>query len=225
MKTRFSLAAGFLILISSIEICLAYYSHFKVFGTGDTLITTTYYGGGTLLENERWLIECNDGEGMVGIYDTTHQFVGISQVWCYFLFPKKPPSNGIYPFYSGCNVRNFTAYHEFYCYDKLWPADTTDTFVTGLYSAVSLDPVVPNLMKCKTPSGYRLDYNRCQWKYTHDKAGEHYDGYWVTKCDTNFVMTGMGKAMNPWEGQEHFTYIQCCPVISVGRMLDISQEL
>ncbi|XP_055342639.1 uncharacterized protein LOC129591130 [Paramacrobiotus metropolitanus] len=216
----------FLALISILfGTVVGYYSHYKSFGSGDTIITASYMGGGFVDDYHRWLIECNDGEGMIGIYDTSKQFTGISQVWCYFLFPKKPPSAGIYPFYPSCHVRNFSL-HEYYCYEKLWPVDTSDTFVTGLYSPTIYDPVNPNLMKCcKTPPGYRLDYTRCQWKYTHDKAGEHYDGYWVTKCDTNFVMTGMGMGMNPWENQLHYTFIQCCPVIHDGRVVDMSRQL
>ncbi|XP_055342641.1 uncharacterized protein LOC129591132 [Paramacrobiotus metropolitanus] len=193
---------------------LAYYQRYKSYGTGDTIIATGYLGGGSVDEYQRWLIECNDGEGMTGIFAAALMpFYGISQVWCNFLFPRKPPSAGIYPYYPSCNVRNMSV-HELYCYDKVWPRDTADTFVTGLYSSVNYDPVSPTLFKCcKTPTGYKLDYNRCQWKYTHDKMGEHYDGYWITKCDTNNVMTGIGWAKSPWDDQFHYTWIQCCPVV------------
>ncbi|GAU96453.1 hypothetical protein RvY_07895 [Ramazzottius varieornatus] len=194
-------------------------------GTGDCIITTGYQGGGFNDEYHKWLIECQDGEAMTGIYDTFKQFLGIAQVWCYFSFPKKPPSLGIYPFYPWCNVRNLTI-GEYYCYDKVFPADTVDTFVTALYAPVSVDPVVPVGMKCcRTPESYRIDYNRCQWKYTHDKAGEHYDGYWIVKCDTDFIMTGMGQAINPWDNQLHFVWIQCCPLINAPEIIPQSRQI
>ncbi|XP_055342676.1 uncharacterized protein LOC129591161 [Paramacrobiotus metropolitanus] len=151
-----------------------------------------------------------------GIYDGYKKFSGISQVWCYFAFPLKPPGKGFYPYYPHCNVRNITI-HEYYCYDKYYPVDTVDTFVTGYYSPTNYDPAEPSLQKCcRTPPGYRIDYNRCQWKYTHDRMGEHYDGYWLVKCDTNFIMTGTGQARNPYDNQTHWVWIQCCPTVYLG---------
>ncbi|XP_055347437.1 uncharacterized protein LOC129594690 [Paramacrobiotus metropolitanus] len=143
------------------------------------------------------------------------------------MFSKKPPSNGFYPYYSMCNVRNLSQ-QEYYCYDKYWPQDTSNTFVTGLWGLAAGGALanVPTRMKCcKAPSGYKLDYTRCQWKYTHDKAGEHYDGAWLVKCDTNYIMTGLGSAVNPWDGAVHFTWIQCCPVISTDDYHDEKQQI
>ncbi|XP_055342630.1 uncharacterized protein LOC129591122 [Paramacrobiotus metropolitanus] len=192
-----------------------YYAHNRCFGSGDCIITTGYLGGGFADDYQKWLIECADGEAMIGIFDLYKQFLGINQVWCFFMFPMKPPSNGLYPYYPSCNVRNLTL-REYYCYDKFFPMDTVDTFVTGYYGASSADPMQVTLQKCcKTPPGYKIDYTRCQWKYTHDKAGEHYDGYWVVKCDTHYVMTGTGQATNPWDSQLHIVWIQCCPVVTV----------
>ncbi|XP_055333948.1 uncharacterized protein LOC129585331 [Paramacrobiotus metropolitanus] len=214
----------FLYFITScaLVICLiviptwGYYDHVKCYGTGDCVIAAGNLGGGQNNDREKWMIECGDGEGMIGIYDFNYQFRGLSQVWCYFMFPLKPPSQGIYPYYPYCNVRNLTL-REFYCYDQYYPGDTYNTFVTGLFALESYDPVYPSLMKCcKTPPQYALDYSRCQWKYTHDKYGEHYDGQWIVKCDTNFVMTGLGQAMNPWDNYFHWVWIQCCPYITVG---------
>ncbi|XP_055342608.1 uncharacterized protein LOC129591103 [Paramacrobiotus metropolitanus] len=210
------ISAAVVIFLLGINELYAYYTRTLCFGSGDCIITAGYRGGGFDDEYHRWLIECDDGEAVIGIYDTYMQFMAMSQVWCFFSFPLKPPGKGIYPYYSTCNVRNFTL-NEFYCYDKMFPEDTVDTFVTGYWAATSADPIQPTLQKCcKTPKGYRIDYSRCQWKYTHDKNGEHYDGYWVVKCDTNYVVTGTGQALNPWDNVKHFTWIQCCPVITTG---------
>ncbi|XP_055342661.1 uncharacterized protein LOC129591149 [Paramacrobiotus metropolitanus] len=117
---------------------------------------------------------------LAGYYDRHKCF----EVRCKFMFPMKPLSKGVYSFYSICNVRNITkGVKEFYCY--------------GLFSSIFQDPGGPSLIKCcKTPPGYHIDYSRCEWKFTDDKRGEHYDGYWLAKCDTNEVMIGLGQAVN-----------------------------
>ncbi|XP_055342606.1 uncharacterized protein LOC129591101 [Paramacrobiotus metropolitanus] len=206
------------VILDVISVFAGYYDRHKCFGTGDCILGTNYFAGGYSDPYNKWLTECNDGEAMIGIFDAVRMFIGVEQVWCKFMFPMKPPSKGIYPFYSSCNVRNVTmGAKEFYCYDKYWPKDTVDTFTTGLFSNVFQDPGVPSLMKCcKTPAGYHIDYSRCEWKYTHDKRGEHYDGYWLVKCETNEVMTGLGQAVNPNDGLNHFVWMQCCPVIYNG---------
>ncbi|GAV02020.1 hypothetical protein RvY_12634-2 [Ramazzottius varieornatus] len=137
-------------------------------------------------------------------------------LWCKFMFPKKKPTFGIYPYYDYCNVRNLApTYKEFYCYDKYYPSDSYDTFVTGISKDQPSSP--GHMMKCcKLPYGYHLDYSRCEYKYNHDKFGEMYDEHnmWVTKCDRDFVLTGIGRAINPWRGIADYDYVwaQCCPL-------------
>lgn len=37
---------------------------------------------------------------------TRRLFSAFSEVWCFFMFPLKPPAAGIYPWYPTCNVRS-----------------------------------------------------------------------------------------------------------------------
>ncbi|XP_055350531.1 uncharacterized protein LOC129597110 [Paramacrobiotus metropolitanus] len=210
----------------------AYYRRYTSYGTGDTLINVMT--GGHADDAHRWATECMDGEAMVGVHDGG-DYGGLGNIWCKFMFPKKKPSFGIYPYFDFCNVRNLDVMHEYYCYDKYYPMDTYDTFVTGFNPTVGyfyagtlgtpLNPALTdlnagnlrndNLYKCcKLPHGYHLDYSRCQYRYTHDKFGEHYDEntMFMGKCDRDAVMTGIGRGENPWTAGLNFVWVQCCPL-------------
>ena len=59
-------------LYSHMAVCIgpgvATYSLFchLIAATGDCILSTAYHSGGFNDENNRWLTECNDGEGMIG---------------------------------------------------------------------------------------------------------------------------------------------------------------
>ncbi|XP_055351829.1 uncharacterized protein LOC129598099 [Paramacrobiotus metropolitanus] len=157
-------------------------------------------------------------------------------MWCKFMFPMKKPAGGMYPYYDYCNVRDLTAgapalvgqkSMEFYCYDKYYPLDTYDTFVTAymLPSAyyrtgiaatanIFVSTTRESYKCCRLPQGYHVDYSRCMYKYSHDKYGEHYDEnqMFLMKCEKDHVMTGIGKAEGPWDSYTHLVWIQCCPL-------------
>ncbi|XP_055350659.1 uncharacterized protein LOC129597215 [Paramacrobiotus metropolitanus] len=187
--------------------------------------------GGMSDDQSRWVMECHDGEAAIGFY-AAGDYVAPSYMWCKFVFPMKKPSGGLYPYYDYCNVRDLTtgaptavgvSGDEFYCYDKYYPIDTYDTFVTAyLYPNVyyrtgilgqSLVVSRESYKCCKLPLGYHLDYSRCMYKYSHDKWGEHYDEnqMFLMKCDRDHLMTGIGKAEGPNDSSAHYVWIQCCP--------------
>ncbi|XP_055344925.1 uncharacterized protein LOC129592815 isoform X2 [Paramacrobiotus metropolitanus] len=200
--------------LRSLLFSYAYYDSVTCYGTGDCIITLT--SGGHSDNQHKWNTECHDGEALVGILDAGSDYQGFGQVWCRFMFPKKAPAFGVYPYYPWCNVRDITV-HEHYCYDRKYPSDTYDTFVTALTSSQFYPGgvSVSNSFKCcRLPDGYHLDYRRCEYKYTHDKFGEHYDGsFWIVQCDRYYLLTGLGQAINPWTNAQHYVWIQCCPLV------------
>ncbi|OQV24810.1 hypothetical protein BV898_01400 [Hypsibius exemplaris] len=178
-----------------------YYKIYSCYGVGACEITI--HTGGIPDDIHRWAVECHDGEAMTGLDGVG----GFGTAWCKFMFPKKKPSFGIYPYYEYCNVRDVSIMKEYYCYDRFYPYDTYDTFVTAYDST--------DVYKCcKLPHGYHLDYSRCEYKYSHDRWGEPYDEntMWPTRCDRDYLLTGIGKAMNPWTEAMNYVWSQCCPV-------------
>ncbi|XP_055333062.1 uncharacterized protein LOC129584774 [Paramacrobiotus metropolitanus] len=150
-------------------------------------------------------------------------------IWCKFMFPYKPPSKGIYPYYPGCHVRNFTI--QFFCYTALQHELTVNTFITGFYCdefecVISRAPGPPgsgdngdllNPYKCcKTPKGYYIDYTACYYQPTHDQYGEFYDAssrHFLVFCATGYVMTGLSRKVNPWKTPDSdIDWLQCCRV-------------
>lgn len=200
------IAVSFPILVTS------YYSNFICFGTGDCILNTGHQEGGMRDASHKWNVECHDGEAIIGVEDVDDNFETIRDVWCKFSFPHKKPSGGYYPYYPHCHVRNFTE-EQYTCFDPENPEETIHTFMSGLWThTFASDDFIPETMKCcRTPPGYYIEYEKCYYKFTHDKYGEHYDGYWLVKCDTNFIATGLGQSINPWDVGLHFVWLQCCP--------------
>ncbi|XP_055344953.1 uncharacterized protein LOC129592845 [Paramacrobiotus metropolitanus] len=210
VKFFYTVLAGLIILRRS----GAYYDSITCYGTGDCIISLT--SGGHADDQHKWNTECHDGEAIVAIQDYGSDYQGFGQVWCKFMFPRKPPTFGMYPYYPWCNIRDMSL-KEYYCYDKMYPSDTYDTFMTAL-SSMQYFPggiSVSNSYKCcRLPEGYHLDYRRCEYKYTHDRWGEHYDGiFWFVICEKNYLVTGLGQSTNPWTNALHYVWIQCCPLV------------
>ncbi|GAV01966.1 hypothetical protein RvY_12589 [Ramazzottius varieornatus] len=191
-----------------------YYTSRRCYGTGDCHLLTKNQDGGFDDASHQWLSECNDGEGVVAIRDDDTHFEGLSGIWCSFLFPMKQSTKGVYPYYPSCAVRNLTA-GEYHCRGEGQNNQTQNLFVSGIYKEPDeRQAFVPSLMKCcETPSEYRIDHSNCHYKKTFDRFGEHYTGEWLVKCDSHFVATGIGKDVNPWDSKEHFTWVQCCPLL------------
>ncbi|OQV13989.1 hypothetical protein BV898_11761 [Hypsibius exemplaris] len=152
--------------------------------------------------------------------DFTDDFIRVQQLWCKFTFPLKPPTNGLYPYYQRCHVRNIT--DTFHCYDPLRHNLTSDTFMTALqssnlnfnsYRLTGIDLVSPYKC-CKTPPGYYIDYVSCYYMPTHDAYFEYYDSpnNFIVYCSQGYVMTGMAKKINPFTGEWRHDWIQCCRV-------------
>ena len=72
-----------------------------------------------------------DGEALIGIQDWNNDFERIETIACKFMFPNKPPTMGVYPYYPFCNVRNYTA--QLFCFDPQNFTRTVDTFMTGTF--------------------------------------------------------------------------------------------
>ncbi|GAU94509.1 hypothetical protein RvY_06271 [Ramazzottius varieornatus] len=196
-----------------------YYGVFTVYGTGDTILQTFHAHLGPLDGNRRWHVECLDGEAMVGIGDLVDDFQKMAQVWCKFMFPNKPPTNGLYPYYPNCFVRNYTT--QYHCYMAKDHDVSINTFITGIYDddfqfwtfRLGQDNSQPYKC-CKTPLGYYIDYFSCYYMPTKDIYGEYYDhtSMFLVFCATDHVMTGLGKKINAWGRDYHVDWIQCCRV-------------
>ncbi|OWA55016.1 hypothetical protein BV898_19401 [Hypsibius exemplaris] len=175
---------------------------------GDTIIALFHAQGGPNSTRQKWNVECLDGEAM-----------GLSAVWCKFTFPLKEPSQGAYPFYSGCHVRNFTEQPT--CYDPLNHSGTVNTFITGMWNNAwywyTWNAVQPYKC-CKTPLGYYIDYVSCYYQPTHDVFFEYYDNlfHFLVYCAQGFVMTGLARKTNQYSREPALDWIQCCRV-GLGR--------
>ncbi|XP_055349906.1 uncharacterized protein LOC129596602 [Paramacrobiotus metropolitanus] len=213
----FYCCAKLLLLLAGLtDSTVRYYGAYQNFGTGDTVIAVLQSHGGPNDWRSRWHIECMDGEAMWGIHDLTDDFQRLWFIWCKFMFPYKPPSNGLYPYYPSCHTRNITM--EFFCYDPRDNVATLNSFVTGWWDneyQFRVDRVkddrTSTLKCCKTPTGYYIDYTSCLYKSTHDQFYEYYDGlYFVVLCDTGYVMTGTAVKIHPTVGEYYIDWIQCC---------------
>ena len=66
---------------------------------------------------------------------------------------------------------------------------------------------------CRVPPAYYLDYTSCLYKPTRDQFWEYYDDIkHLVFCPTGYVVTGIGKKINPWDTDYHIEWIQCCRV-------------
>ncbi|OQV20967.1 hypothetical protein BV898_05042 [Hypsibius exemplaris] len=196
-----------------------YYGEYTVYGTGDTVLATFHAHGGPSTGNRKWHMECLDGEAMIGIQDWVNDYNQITQLWCKFMFPNKPPTNGLYPYYPNCFVRNYTT--QFHCYQPKEHSASINTFVTALWDNDFQwwqfrgvpDNIAPYKC-CKMPIGYHVDYSSCYYMPTKDMYGEYYDdsNRFLVYCATGHVMTGIGKKVNAWSNDAHIEWIQCCRV-------------
>ncbi|GAU95196.1 hypothetical protein RvY_06856-2 [Ramazzottius varieornatus] len=122
------------------------------------------------------------------------------------MFPYKPSTSGIYPYFPNCIVRNITLFDTDFQYrlDRIREDQTT------LYKC------------CRTPFGYYIDYTSCYYRPTRDQYWEYYDATnFVVYCETGYVMTGMARKINPYDNEYHLEWIQCCRVgfLPVATML------
>ncbi|OQV26052.1 hypothetical protein BV898_00182 [Hypsibius exemplaris] len=203
---------------------MGYYRTYTPHGSGDNIINTLQAHGGPGPEsaNRKWNVECLDGEAVIG-KDSFNDFTSLAQVWCKFMMPYKPPSNGIYPFYPNCFTKNFTT--QFFCYTPRFHEASVDTFITGFYDnefafnvyREYVDDSAPYKC-CKAPTGYYVDYSSCYYSLTHDQYWEYYDspiqftsGYFIVYCASGYIMTGLAKKAHPMVTNEyHIEWIQCC---------------
>ncbi|OQV12450.1 hypothetical protein BV898_13250 [Hypsibius exemplaris] len=198
---------------------LRYYGTYITYGSGDTMINTYHAQGGPNWPRVKWNVECLDGEAMVGVLNWVDDFQGLNLVWCKFMFPLKEPSNGMYPYYSGCHARNLT--NEPTCYDPQNHAATVNTFITGMWNQNwywYLFFTVQPYKCCKTPPGYYIDYVSCYYVSTHDVFFEYYDNlfHFIVYCAQGFVMTGTIRKTNQYSREPALDWIQCCRV-GLGR--------
>ncbi|XP_055332567.1 uncharacterized protein LOC129584435 [Paramacrobiotus metropolitanus] len=133
------------------------------------------------------------------------------------MFPYKPPSKGLYPYYPNCVYRNFT--FNFFCYDPKNSSISVNSFVTGLWdddnNFFTWRPVADDscsMKCCTTPKGYYIDYASCYYVSTHDQFGEYYDSNFnfIVTCAHGHVMTGISKKMNANTATYRVDWIQCC---------------
>ncbi|OQV20968.1 hypothetical protein BV898_05043 [Hypsibius exemplaris] len=206
-----------------------YYGMYKSFGTGDTVITTYHADGGTVLPHRKWQVECFDGEAAVGIADNIWDFGALTYVWCKFLFPYKPPSQGLYPYYPHCHVMDYAS--QQFCYSRANHSLTANTFVTGFFDSDfvfwtwSPTDVKQPYKCCRTPKGYYIDYISCYYVPTHDLYFEYYDGnYFIVMCATGYVITGVGEKVNPINLERRIDWIQCCRV-GFGAVMAVSPPI
>ncbi|OQV14932.1 hypothetical protein BV898_10833 [Hypsibius exemplaris] len=196
-----------------------YYGTYLSYGSGDTIIQTFHAHSGPSGSERKWHVECLDGEAVAGIQDWVNDYQKIEVLWCKFMFPYKPPTNGLYPFYPNCHIRNYTA--QFFCFSPGAFSLTVNTFITGIWDNElqffvgrrGLDD--SNIYKCcKAPSGYYLDYTSCYYMPTHDQYWEYYDSiqHIITYCASGYVMTGLSKKFNPFDLEWHIDWIQCCRI-------------
>ncbi|GAU88805.1 hypothetical protein RvY_01438 [Ramazzottius varieornatus] len=187
------------------------------YATGDSMFGTSHMHGGTNLPFRKWQIECLDGEALIGTQDWTNDYERIEAIYCKFMFPNKPPSMGVYPYYPYCYVKNYTA--DPFCFDRANHTRTVDTFITGLWDddqqflvwRIPFDDTM--LYKCcRVPGGYYIDYVSCYYMPTHDNYWEYYDSTQqnIVQCGTGYVMTGIAKKINPTSRVYNLEWLQCC---------------
>ncbi|XP_055333934.1 uncharacterized protein LOC129585319 [Paramacrobiotus metropolitanus] len=202
-----------------------YYFSYLPYSTGDNIVTTWHMHGGPTLPNRKWNVECLDGEAMIGITDQIDDFQRIAAIWCRFMFPYKPPSNGVYPYYPSCVFREYR--YQFFCFDTQNASTTINTFMTGIWDnewifwvarigttrSTASDYFQPYKC-CKVPKGYYIDYVSCYYVSTHDPYWEFYDNVFnfVVYCGTGYVMTGIAKKIHPVGQDWYIDWIQCCRV-------------
>ncbi|XP_055349012.1 uncharacterized protein LOC129595902 [Paramacrobiotus metropolitanus] len=135
------------------------------------------------------------------------------------MFPFKPPTHGLYPYYSVCFARNLSKQN--FCFDPREGRRMVNSFLTGLYdNDVTFGiqrvggPDDTTLYKCcRTPPGYYIDYLSCYYKMTHDQYYEYYNApFFLVFCDTGHVVTGMARKINPYVNEYNLDWIQCCRV-------------
>ncbi|OWA51638.1 hypothetical protein BV898_16114 [Hypsibius exemplaris] len=212
-------------LVPAVFATYRYYTNTNAFGSGDTILSAYHGHGGTRSPNRKWNIECMDGEAMVGIHDWIDDFEKLQTIWCKFMFPYKPPSQGVYPYYPTCHYRDFgILVNQMFCFDAKNASLTINTFITALWDdefqfwvyRPGSGPIVGDDRQpfkcCKTPNGYYIDYVSCYYMPTHDVNWEYYDNpsHVIVACTTGFLMTGISKRLNPWTAELHIEWIQCC---------------
>ncbi|OQV15137.1 hypothetical protein BV898_10650 [Hypsibius exemplaris] len=205
-----------LFFLSAVHGTMRYYDTILSYGSGDTMIRNYQAHLGPLLPHFKWIVECLDGEAMVGIQDENEDFNRLIQTWCKFMFPLKPPTNGLYPYYPRCHTLNLTS--DFHCYVPTNHAVTINTFVTAIRGShprwFENANVIAPYKCCKAPLGYYIDYISCYYMPTHDVYFEYYDAInqIFVYCAQGYVMTGIAKKRNPYTAEFRYDWIQCCRV-------------